>query len=167
MSYLFFWLVNKKNGEFCQWHYSPFIDENKINYSCAEQYMMYQKALLFNDEEIAKKIIESKNPSIMKSLGQQVKNFDEKVWINNREKIVYKGNYYKFTQNPELKNKLIKSNKLIIAEASPFDRIWGIGFDAKKALHVSVNKWGKNLLGKILMDVRENIISNQQNDEKN
>ena len=92
-SYYFYW-----NGPFSQWHPSEFSLES-LSYNCAEQYMMHQKAILFGDMDMAAKILEAKDPSEQKALGKSVKSFNEQVWHNEREQIVFDGNHAKFSQN--------------------------------------------------------------------
>lgn len=153
VGYKFFW-----KGPLSQWKKSLFEDENGIMYNCAEQYMMFQKAKLFKDEEIASKIIETKfNPKAVKSLGKKVKNFNQNKWDEEKVEIVSKGNFLKFSQNEDLKKYLLKTNNLILVEASPFDKIWGIGLSESEAMISDPNKWGENLLGKCLMNVREEL----------
>lgn len=145
---------------FSQFFRSPFVDSDTgIDYWCAEQYMMHQKAVLFDDVQTAEKILRtSGNPLEVKRLGRKVKNFDESTWAARREEIVFRGNLFKFKQNAELLRILRQTGTAEICEASPYDRIWGIGFSADCAL-VEKNRphWGKNLLGKILMKVRHQL----------
>lgn len=144
--YKFFW-----GGIFSNWYESNF-ELNGINYNCGEQYMMHQKALTFNDEETAKKILKEKSPRKQKRLGREVKNFDSKKWDLIKYELVKKGLREKFSQNTELKNYLIKYKSFQIVEASPEDRIWGIGFNDRNAIK-NINDWGENLLGKILTEL--------------
>ena len=154
--FTFFWGANRPNGEFSQWYKSDFLADG-IKFCCTEQYMMYCKSLLFNDYEIADKILYSKNPKYIKSLGRKVKNFNPKVWDEYKVKIVYRGNYHKFTQNMDLQNKLLQT-KGILAEASPYDKIWGIGLSTTDYNVNNVHMWkGQNLLGIILTCIREEI----------
>jgi ribA/ribD-fused uncharacterized protein len=151
--YCFFW---ESKSPLSQWYVSTFIDENKIKYYNAEQFMMYHKALLFNDNVIAQQIIRTKNPKKIKKLGRRIKNFNEELWAQYKEKIVYKGNMLKFTQNKKLEKILINTDKKVLVEASPHDNIWGIGFNANNAM-LHTHNWGLNLLGKILMKVRDQL----------
>ena len=140
-----------------QW-YTSFFDIDGIRFNSAEQWMMYAKAMLFGDNETANKILVSDSPSIQRKLGRQVKYFKEGLWIDQRESIIYYGNYEKFTQNTDLRTYLLKTGINILAEASPTDIIWGIGLAIDNNDRFNTEKWrGQNLLGKILMKVREDL----------
>lgn len=159
--YIFFWKPNEVNGIFSQWYNSKFKDEingKMFEFPTAEHYMMWRKALLFNDEDIAEKILNTKDPKTVKSLGRKVRNFDEKIWMDNNFDIVVRGNMLKFGQNESLKTKLLQTNDKILAEASPYDKLWGIGMNTSNKSIYNMDKWlGKNLLGKALMKVRKNL----------
>lgn len=140
---------------FSQW-YPATMTENEVTYLTCEHYMMAEKARLFNDDESRKKILACETPKEAKALGRKVQNFDQKTWNNERQQIVFRGNLLKFEQHPDLKEFLLDSDKAIIAEASPWDTIWGIGIDKKTALKGSIMQWkGINLLGVALMKVRQ------------
>lgn len=126
---------------------------------------MHSKAILFSDDIIAAKILKTTSPKTQKALGRKVKNFNEKVWLENRERIVEEGNYWKYVSGKDegelrdgrsLKEKLLETGNREIVEASPMDRIWGVGFGEKNA-ESRRKDWGLNLLGKALMAVRERI----------
>ncbi len=151
---IMFWKPTHANGIFSQWYASPF-HEDGIDFQNAAQYMMYHKAMLFSDEVIAQKILNTSCPKSMKALGRKVSNFDEETWAANRERIVLQGSYLKFSQNEKLKKFMFKCPKgCIFVEASPLDKIWGIGFTVDNAL-VNKKKWGLNLLGKALTQTYE------------
>ena len=114
--------------------------------------MTVQKALLFKDVKKAKQIMTLRCPQV-KALGRKVDNFDEKKWATARESIVVEGNMHKFGQNAELKAKLLATGDKKIVEASPVDRIWGIGFGEQDALE-NKDHWGLNLLGVALEKTR-------------
>lgn len=147
--YVPFWNEKRRYGEFSQWYISKFVDEAGVCYSSCEQYMMYQKAILFNDLESAKQILKTANPAEIKKLGQTVKYFNEKKWVKHRENIVYQGNLLKFRQNPRLKSVILSKTGMKFVEASPYDRVWGIGYTAADA-PANYHNWGLNLLGKAL-----------------
>ena len=149
--YTFFY---RTASPFSQFHSAKF-EEDDIIFNCTEQYMMYGKAKLFKDYKIAKQILKKIKPMDMKKLGRRVRNFSEEVWKANREDIVYRGNYLKFTQNPHLKEALLETGNSILVEASPSDKIWGIGMtESNPKVHDPSNWKGQNLLGKILTNVR-------------
>jgi ribA/ribD-fused uncharacterized protein len=166
---IFFW--HEEGSEYSylsQWYASPFHtgDPSGTIYQSAEQYMMHQKAILFGDPLTASKILLTVSPKTQKSLGRQVQNFDQKIWEDNRERIVDDGSYFKFKYGKDegegsgdgegLKKKLLGTGGREIVEASPMDRIWGVGFGAKNA-EKRRKDWGLNLLGKSLIRVRERL----------
>lgn len=162
--YLLFWgHTSPKDGSInssclSQWWPCTFA-ENDVTYSNAEQYMMAGKASLFNDKEILKQILDTYDPKSVKALGRKVKHFNDDVWKSHRYNIVVQGNLLKFSQNSELQNFLISTGSKILVEASPFDRIWGIGMGKDNDFAKNPVKWrGQNLLGFALMATRNKII---------
>eukprot|EP01083_Nonionella_stella_P258129 882730_1 len=107
-----------------QWHKASMIVDN-IKYNCCEQYMMAQKAILFNDDDTLQKILNANDPATQKQLGRQIKNFNQKEWNANKKQIVFDGNWAKFTQNKKLKQKLLSFGNRKFVEASKSDKIWG------------------------------------------
>jgi ribA/ribD-fused uncharacterized protein len=131
------------------------VEDGEKEYNCTEQWFHHRKALLFGDVEYAKKILESKLPQEQKLLGRQVRNFDQVRWAAERLSIVIRGNYYKFSQNPYMKEYLLSTKRKRLVEAQD-DKIWGIGITVSMARNGG--KWnGLNLLGKALMIVRDEI----------
>lgn len=162
---IYFWKTSDRYGAFSQWYKSDFTDINDIKYNCAEQFMMYQKAILFGDNEVAQEILNESNPKNIKALGRKIKNFNQQEWDENKFEIVIAGNFYKFTQNNTLRDILLNTGNQDIAEASPLDEIWGIGIDEKSAQ--AGEEWkGENLLGKALMVVRDMIGGNKNSYDK-
>lgn len=127
-----------------------------VKYHTAEQYMMAQKALLFNDSEVYNEIMLADNPRDYKDLGRKIRNFDSKVWDARKYEIVVEGNKAKFSQNEDLKEFLLSTGDAVLVEASPYDKIWGIGLYPAQAAKGTVQQWkGLNLLGCALMEVRD------------
>ncbi|MDM5279559.1 NADAR family protein [Paenibacillus silvae] len=152
--FTFFWHTA---SPFSQWHPADFI-VNGLQYTSAEQYMMHQKALLFGDLKIAERIMSTNSASVQKKLGRQVKGFDQTVWEAECQRIVYEGNQAKFTQNEELLAALLATRGTTLVEASPDDRIWGVGLAEDNPRIRNRSTWrGTNWLGEILTRLREEI----------
>lgn len=153
--YTFFWIDTEKNGQFSNWYRREFVIDD-FRYFCVEQYMMSQKAKMFHDASSYTKILRADTAEECKAYGRKVCPFDPGKWDAVSYEIVKEGNRQKFKQNPDLKKMLLDTGNNILAEASPKDMVWGIGFTAKKAGAVNPDQWpGKNLLGKLLMELRE------------
>ncbi len=150
--FVFFW-----NGIYSQWYEASFTIDG-ISFNTCEQYMMYKKALLFGDKDIAKQILSTSIPDEQKSLGRLVKGFDRTIWDQHCFSIVYEANLAKFSQNPELKKELIATGDRVIVEASPYDYIWGVKMRDTNENIESPEKWnGLNLLGFAIMTVRNQL----------
>lgn len=146
-----------KDSPFSQHHPSIF-EVDGTTYSHAEQYMMHQKALFFGDDEMARAIMRETNPVAMKKLGRKVRNFDADAWRRVAYAVVKKASVAKYSQNPHLLKALLDTWPKILAEASPRDLLWGIGYGRANPKAWNQATWrGKNLLGTILMDVRESL----------
>ncbi len=119
-------------------------------------HVLLHQALLFGDVEVAAQILAAVHPRDHKALGRKVRGFDDATWRSERERIVRDGNRAKFTQNAELRAKLVATRGTLLVEASPYDRIWGIGLAATDPRAKDPAKWrGQNLLGKILTALRD------------
>lgn len=163
LKYIFFWGHRRADGRgighevFSQWWPSPFTVDG-VRYATAEHWMMAEKARLFGDEEVLGRIIEASSPALAKKLGRQVQGFDGERWDRSCLEIVTRGSYYKFGQDSELKEYLLGTGERILVEASPLDRIWGIGM-ARDHRHIeNPLEWkGQNLLGFALMEARRRL----------
>lgn len=152
-SYVFFW----KGSIYSQWYPSPF-ELDGMTFNCAEQWMMVNKALLFGDEKMALKIMKTSSPAEQKRLGRKVAGFDFSVWEQHAKEIVYRGNYAKFTQDVDLKQRLLSTGSRKFVEASPADAVWGIGLTEQSAKQIPETEWpGKNWLGIVLTRLRDDL----------
>lgn len=148
---------DEENGYLSNWAIFYFTVDG-ITFSSAEQYMMYQKAICFYDSEIAHKILATDDVAEIKKLGRQVLNYNDDIWSEIRQDVVYKGLLAKFEQNEELKEQLKSTGEAILAECAVHDKIWGIGLSMTDPNRFDQNKWkGQNLLGYTLMKVRDNL----------
>jgi ribA/ribD-fused uncharacterized protein len=162
--YLFFWghkpLPNNVIGPSCfsQWWPARFVVD-EIEYLTAEHFMMAEKARLFEDYEVRNQILNAGSPKLAKQLGRNVRNFKDDVWQESRFQIVVRGNLEKFRQNRELRDYLLRSGNKVLVEASPVDRIWGIGLGQDDKRAKNPETWvGLNLLGFALIEVRQRLL---------
>jgi ribA/ribD-fused uncharacterized protein len=126
------------------------------SYPTAEHYMMVHKARLFGDHDTAARILAAAHPGAAKALGRQVRGFDEDRWATHRYDLVVQASTAKFAQNPKLREYLLGTGDRVLVEASPVDRIWGIGLTAQDERAQHPSAWrGLNLLGFALMDARD------------
>jgi ribA/ribD-fused uncharacterized protein len=161
--HVFFW-----NGWPSNWYPSIFEAEYEgktYKFYNTEQYFMFVKAKTFGDEETADRILkEGIDPKIAKGLGRMVKNYDNNVWSEKRYQVMVNANYLKFTKCPRLQEALLgeKYKGKGFVEASPYDRIWGIGIRKEDASDDESTWKGQNLLGKVLNEVRERILKEKE-----
>ena len=142
-------------GCLSQWWESAFTVDG-VTYRTAEHWMMAGKARLFGDAEGLATVLATTNPGAAKAAGRKVRGFDEQVWSKARYPLVVEGNRAKFGQHPDLAEFLRRTGHRVLVEASPYDRIWGIGLGAANPSVAHPLRWkGLNLLGFALMDVRE------------
>ena len=157
MNVICFHNPEEENGYLSNWYLSEF-NVNSVKFSSMEQYMMYKKAVCFNDNDIAEKILGITDVAAIKALGRQIKNYNDSYWSGIRQVVVYLGLTEKFAQNEELKRRLIGTGDCVLAECAVKDRIWGIGLSMKNPDRFEIQKWkGQNLLGYTLMMVRESL----------
>ncbi|AYY82470.1 MULTISPECIES: NADAR family protein [Proteus] len=163
IKFIYFWGHKSKTDDvtkscFSQWYPAPFILDD-VHYVSAEHYMMAEKAKLFNDIEIRERIITTSNPGTAKALGREVKGFNQEIWEQQRMAIVIRANIAKFSQNNALGNFLISTGNRVLVEASPVDKIWGVGLSEQDKEIGNPLLWnGLNLLGFALMKVRRVLI---------
>jgi ribA/ribD-fused uncharacterized protein len=163
IKFLFFWGHQPQRdgsigpGCLSQWWPSPF-DVDGRRYASAEHFMMWSKAILFGDEETAAEILGAEHPNIAKSLGRKVAPFDVGVWERERFGIVVAGSIAKFSQHDDLRTYLLGTRNRVLVEASPRDRVWGIGMGASNPDSIDPASWrGLNLLGFALMQARHHL----------
>lgn len=119
----------------------------------SEQSFMLEKAWEF-DPEMVPEILATNKPEQAKRLGRKIKNYDEEVWAAIRYQKMVDVLIVKFAQ-PSLNKQLLATGSKILVEASPYDRIWGVGLKKEDPrIEQSKNWLGQNLLGKALMEVR-------------
>lgn len=154
--YVFFW------GEAPFSNFTPCeIKVGNVTFKSSEQAFMYKKAEFFGDGEMARKIYEAETPKEAKALGRKVRNFDTEKWTEVSEATMEYVLRLKFEQHPEMVTELVRYPVQTFVEASPYDRIWGIGYRAGVIPERFPEKWGQNKLGKILTKLRDEYAGNQ------
>lgn len=160
IEFVFFWSHRGPKGGglspacFSQWWPAPTTIDGQL-YPTAEHYMMAEKARLFGDEQARARVLAAQQPADVKRAGRTVRGFVERDWEDARERIIRAGSLAKFSQHPDLGAFLLQTGTKVLVEASPTDRIWGIGRAADDPAARDPLAWrGLNLLGFILMDVR-------------
>lgn len=144
---------------FSNWYMCPFI-HNGHEFNCGEQYMMYKKAMKFRDYDVAEMIMQQGHPRKQKFLGREVRGFVKSIWDAECKPIMVEGLVSKFMQDSYCLTTLLETEDSIIAEASPTDRIWGIGMSEDDPRATNPALWnGTNWLGDVLMEVRDEIRS--------
>jgi len=161
--YIFFY-----GSAYSQWAMRDIEIDGKV-FNCNEQFMMLKKAELFGDEYACNRIMKAFDPSVQKSWGRKVKNFDKDKWEKIAREVVFNANWAKFTQHKDLRKQLVDSGDKIIVEASPTDCIWGIGMSCDDPGITDPKNWrGTNWLGEAIMEVRDVLQQlNKKNDNPN
>ncbi|MDN3019940.1 NADAR family protein [Paenibacillus sp. BSR1-1] len=166
--FIFFWghtpLPDGSINQSCfsQWWNCHFVVDGE-SYSCAEQFMMAEKARLFGDKAMLKAIMNARHPKEMKDFGRLVKSFNWAIWESRCYEIVKRGNFAKFEQNSDLWNYMKTTKNRILVEASPVDPIWGIGLAKDNPDVENPLKWkGRNLLGFALTEVRDQLLQSSK-----
>jgi ribA/ribD-fused uncharacterized protein len=164
VKFLFFWGHRPERGGgigrgcLSQWWPAPF-DLDGRTFATAEHYMMWRKAMLFDDLGSAEKILRAPHPHRAKELGRGVLGFDQRRWDEHRFEIVVAGCVAKFGQHADLRKFLIGTGERVLVEASPIDSVWGIGLAADDPRAEDPEQWrGLNLLGFALTDARRGLV---------
>ncbi len=167
LKFVFFWSAKAQYDKsvskacFSQWWDCKFTVDG-VEYHTAEQYMMSQKALMFGDKKTYRDIMSASHPHEFQKLGRTVSGFVQKTWDEKCCQIVIEGNFAKFSQNEDLKAFLLGTGNRILVEASPLDRIWGIGMaENDDGVENPFNWKGSNFLGFSLMEVRDMLFSRE------
>lgn len=152
-----FFHEDEEYGCFSNWYPAGF--DYVRHFDNSEQYMMYHKVNMFRRYDLAEQILQTSDPAECKKIaGQKFPEFKPDVWEKTCYTIVKRGVKAKFAQNAEIRKVLLGTGNELLAECSPYDRKWGIGIDINDPDRLTVANWnGKNLLGRILMEVREEL----------
>lgn len=157
---VFFHLPEEPYGFLSNWYLSPF-DLDSVHYSSMEQYIMYQKCVLFGDQTTARKVLLTDNPSEQQKLGKLCTGYINGIWAGARQAIAMRGLLAKFSQNATLKKQLLDTKDAYLVECAHSDRIWACGIRLNEPERFDATKWGgQNILGFALMFTRDIIKKN-------
>jgi len=156
---IYFYNLKNKFNYMSNFYKTIFTDKDGIKYNCSEQYFMYHKCKIFDPKNniLLETIITETSATKIKKYGRQVQNFNDIIWKEKRFNIMLEALRLKFNQNEIIKQKLLETKPKILYEASKNDRIWGIGYYDKDAMQIDKSKFGENLLGNDLMEIRSEL----------
>ena len=156
---IYFYTLKNNFSYMSNFYKTNFVDKDGIEYNCSEQYFMYHKCKTFEprNEKLLNIILAEKSSTKIKKYGRQVQNYDDDIWEEKRYNIMLDALRLKFNQNKTIKQSLLDTENKILYEASKNDKLWGIGFYDKDAINMDKSKFGKNLLGNALMEIRNEL----------
>lgn len=151
---IFFHLPAEPHGYLSNWYASPF-DLDELHFTSAEQYIMYRKCMIFGDQISAEAILATDDTAAQQKIGRKAKGYNGEVWAGMRQLVAVRGLLAKFSQNEDLKRKLLKTGDAWLVECAHSDTIWACGIRLNEDERFDTGKWcGQNLLGFALMEVR-------------
>ncbi len=160
---VFFHKPEEPHGYLSNWYPSPF-DLDGVHFSSAEQYIMFQKCMIFGDEASAKAVLATDDPETQQAIGRNAKGYVGAVWAGQRQLVAVRGLLVKFNQNEDLKQKLLDTGDSYLVECAHSDTIWACGVRLNEDERFDAGKWrGQNILGFALMEVRSILQANMGN----
>lgn len=151
---VFFHKPEEPYGFLSNWYPSPF-DLDGSHFSSNEQYIMYNKCLLFGDDASAKAVLATEDVSLQQKIGKEAKGYLNKVWAGKRQLVAVRGLLAKFSQNEDMRQKLEDTGDAWLVECAHSDTIWACGWKLTEDERFDASKWlGQNILGFALMEVR-------------
>nr|MBQ4454145.1 NADAR family protein [Clostridia bacterium] len=151
----FFHKPEETNGYLSNWYKSPF-ELDGVRFSSAEQYIMYRKCMIFEDNASANAVLATEDTAEQQAIGRRAAGYIDKVWAGMRQQAAFRCLYAKFSQNDDLKKKLLDTGDAWLVECAHSDTIWACGIRLDDDARFNAENWrGQNLLGFTLMQVRE------------
>ena len=155
MDAIFFHKPEEPDGYLSNWYKSPFVLDG-IHFSSVEQYIMYQKCKIFGYNNSAAAVLSTDDPDTQQAIGRHGKGYIENVWLGIRQMVALRGLYAKFSQNAELKQKLLSTGDAVLVECAKSDKNWACGISLYDDKRCNASNWlGENILGFALMEIRK------------
>lgn len=157
VSAVYFHLKDEPDGYLSNWYRAEF-DLEGIHFTSTEQYIMYKKCKLFGEEGAAKQVLATDEPKQQQAIGQAAKGYNRFLWEGSRQIIAVKGLMAKFSQNDDLRQKLLSTGDSWLVECAGSDHIWACGIRPNDDRRRDTSNWtGTNILGFALMAVRDSL----------
>ena len=154
---VYFHKPEESDGYLSNWYPSPF-DLDGMHYTSVEQYIMHQKCRLFGDDNSAAEVLATDDAALQQAIGRKAKGYIGSLWAGARQMIAFKGLMAKFSQNEDLKKRLLDTNDAILVECAGSDKIWACGIRLNDERRFDADNWdGQNILGFALMEVRSRL----------
>ena len=151
----FFHRPEEPHGYLSNWFSSPF-DLDGMHFTSVEQYIMYRKCKIFGDEISAKAVLATEDTAAQQAIGRKAAGYIGSIWAGMRQMVVLRGLMAKFSQNEDLKQKLLDTGDAYLVECAGSDKIWACGIRLNDDKRFNAENWtGDNILGFALMEVRE------------
>ncbi len=149
-----FHLPDEPEGYLSNWYPAAFTLDG-IRFTSAEQYIMYRKCRIFGDEASAEAVLATADPAAQQKIGRSASGYVQTVWEGLRQVVAFRGILAKFSQNEDLKVRLLQTGDAYLVECARGDKIWACGARLNEEQRLNISQWtGKNLLGFALMEVR-------------
>ena len=131
------------------------------SYHSSEQMNQHLKATYFDADDIAEQILSTTTALECKNLARDIPNYNHDSWNSIAKEMCEGGIKAKFMQNTPLQTVLTKTGTRVIAECC-LDQTWGTGIPLHDDQVLNQHSWvGQGILGKILEEIRADIINNQ------
>ncbi|MBB1509960.1 NADAR family protein [Tessaracoccus sp. MC1756] len=147
------------NGCLSEHYPAPFESDGEL-FRTVEHYIAWRKATLFGDKHSAQRVLRAEAPTTARAIGRTVRPFNDEVWKSHRFDVAVAANVAKFAADPQLADHLRSTGRSVLVNASPIDRVWGIGLSADDPAAQDPTRWpGLNIQGFALMEARRRLLS--------
>lgn len=147
---IYFYSVDGPHGCFSNFYPADFIDNAGRKWKSSEHYYQAFKFAHLDNKEIFEKVRNAQTAKECYKLSWANQEYFRKDWSEVKDDIMRDALIYKYQQNRDLHDILVSTGDKILVEHSLNDLHYGMGLENN----------GKNMLGKLLMELRAYFISN-------